>query len=81
MSMILKLCSQARGTVKDVVHVWELGGGLKLKDMLMVPVTAGNVSNVSVVITLDLSEPSSALSSLTKWLELVRSQYAALIAE
>lgn len=72
---------QARGTVKDVVHVWELGGGLKLKDMLMVPITPGNISNVAICITIDLSEPGSALASLEKWLELVRVQYASLIKE
>jgi hypothetical protein len=75
------IATQARGTVKDVVHVWELGGGFKLKDMLTVPVTASNISKVAVAITIDLGEPASALVSLIKWLELVRSQCDSLVAE
>ena len=63
------------------MHVWELGGGLKLKDMLMVPITPGNMSNVAVCITIDLSEPGAALSSLQQWLSLVRTQYADLVKE
>ena len=72
---------QARGTVKDVVHVWELGGGLKLKDMLMVPITSSNISTVAICITIDLSEPGVALASLQKWFGLVRSQYSATVKE
>lgn len=72
---------KSRGTVKDVVHVWELGGGLKLKDMLMVPITPANMSDVAVCITIDLSEPGAALSSLEQWLSLIREQYAALVKE
>ena len=67
--------------MKDVVHVWELGGGLKLKDMLMVPITPANIANVAICITIDLSEPGLAVPTLTKWLELVRIQYEATVKE
>ena len=72
---------KARGTVKDVVHVWELGGGLKLKDMLTVPITAANIRDVAVCITLDLSEPGAAIPALLQWIELIRSQTDALVKE
>eukprot|EP00117_Sycon_ciliatum_P014298 scpid68912/ scgid2839/ Cytoplasmic dynein 2 light intermediate chain 1 len=44
---------------KDVVHLWELGGGSSLADLLEVVVKPNIILNLSVVMVLDLSEPNN----------------------
>ncbi|XP_072532962.1 cytoplasmic dynein 2 light intermediate chain 1 [Salminus brasiliensis] len=62
---------RARGhnTPKDIAHLWELGGGISLSDLVQIPVTPLNVSTVSVVLVLDLSKPSCLWGTMEKLLQ------------
>ncbi|XP_068085310.1 cytoplasmic dynein 2 light intermediate chain 1 [Anabrus simplex] len=47
-----------RSLVKDVCHIWELGGGSLFTSLLSAPLAAAdNLRNVTVVLVLDLSLP------------------------
>uniref|UniRef100_A0A8B9HXC8 Cytoplasmic dynein 2 light intermediate chain 1 n=1 Tax=Astyanax mexicanus TaxID=7994 RepID=A0A8B9HXC8_ASTMX len=62
---------RARGhnTPKDIAHLWELGGGISLSDLVQIPITHQNISTVSVVLVLDLSKPSTLWGTLEKLLQ------------
>jgi dynein light intermediate chain 2 len=49
---------------KDVTHLWELGGGTMLSKLISVPITPETISNVSVIIVLDLSKPEELWDTL-----------------
>eukprot|EP00794_Sanderia_malayensis_P008191 gene8191-9069_t len=44
--------------LKDVCHIWELGGGTSISQLVEVAITPKNISNLSVVMVLDLSKPN-----------------------
>ncbi|KAK6061352.1 hypothetical protein COOONC_00980 [Cooperia oncophora] len=48
---------RTRGNNKDVCHIWELGGGTKLVQLLAIPLVKENIHSVSVVLVLDLTRP------------------------
>ncbi|XP_056617025.1 cytoplasmic dynein 2 light intermediate chain 1 [Triplophysa dalaica] len=66
---------RARGhnTPKDVAHLWELGGGISLSDLVQIPITADNISTLSVVLVLDLSKPNSLWETMERLLGSARS--------
>lgn len=61
---------RARGhnTPKDVAHLWELGGGISLSDLVQIPITADNLSTLSVVLVLDLSKPNAMWETMERLL-------------
>ncbi|XP_051945918.1 cytoplasmic dynein 2 light intermediate chain 1 [Xyrauchen texanus] len=67
---------RARGhnTPKDIAHLWELGGGISLSDLVQIPITADNISVLSVVLVLDLSKPNALWETMERLLESARSQ-------
>uniref|UniRef100_A0A672N7L8 Cytoplasmic dynein 2 light intermediate chain 1 n=1 Tax=Sinocyclocheilus grahami TaxID=75366 RepID=A0A672N7L8_SINGR len=67
---------RARGhnTPKDIAHLWELGGGISLSDLVQIPMTADNVSSLSVVLVLDLSKPNVLWETMERLLDSARSQ-------
>ncbi|XP_051507369.1 cytoplasmic dynein 2 light intermediate chain 1 isoform X2 [Myxocyprinus asiaticus] len=67
---------RARGhnTPKDIAHLWELGGGISLSDLVQIPITADNISALSVVLVLDLSKPNALWETMERLLESARSQ-------
>lgn len=66
--------SNHTSNVKDIAHIWELGGGTHLKELVIVPITPQRLPNAVVVITLDLSKPESVLSNAMTWLQLVEAR-------
>lgn len=66
---------------RDVGHVYELGGGRLLADIISVVVRADGLSSTVVVITLDLSHPHKVVDSLRFWLEKLRERVDACLAE
>ncbi|KTF81166.1 hypothetical protein cypCar_00029928 [Cyprinus carpio] len=66
---------RARGhnTPKDIAHLWELGGGISLSDLVQIPITADNVSSLSVVLVLDLSKPNVLWETMERLLDSARS--------
>ena len=59
---------------KDIAHIWELGGGKKLSDLVSVPLDPQRLSSFVGVIVLDLSVPSSVLQTALWWVELIRTR-------
>lgn len=58
------------GGERSVAHIWELGGDIYEPKLLEIPIKT--LSNLSVVIVCDLSKPQNAMSSLLRWIGLVR---------
>ena len=56
---------------RDLVHIYELGGGRMMSNLIDVPLNAANLAGISVVIALDLSHPHRVLDSLLFWLQII----------
>ncbi|KAL0983840.1 hypothetical protein UPYG_G00133440 [Umbra pygmaea] len=67
---------RARGhnTPKDIAHLWELGGGTSLSDLVQIPITVQNVRSLSVVLVLDLSKPNTLWGTSERLLQASRTQ-------
>lgn len=66
---------------KDLAHIWEVGGSQEFAQEIsqgdQLFLTAKQVTTAVVVIVVDLSDPSSVLSSLLYWLDQVKKKLAA----
>ncbi|GLD63948.1 cytoplasmic dynein 2 light intermediate chain 1 [Lates japonicus] len=62
---------RARGhsTPKDIAHLWELGGGTSLSDLVQIPITPASIRSLSVILILDLSKPNALWGTLEKLLQ------------
>uniref|UniRef100_A0A669BJ11 Cytoplasmic dynein 2 light intermediate chain 1 n=1 Tax=Oreochromis niloticus TaxID=8128 RepID=A0A669BJ11_ORENI len=62
---------RARGhnTPKDIAHLWELGGGTSLSDLVQIPITPVSISCLSVILVLDLSKPNALWGTMEKLLQ------------
>ncbi|ORZ37543.1 or S-antigen, N-terminal domain-domain-containing protein [Catenaria anguillulae PL171] len=56
--------ARATSNVKDVVHLWDLGGGAQMTKLLQVPLTPANVHTASVLVCVDLANPHELVASL-----------------
>ncbi|VDK39247.1 unnamed protein product [Taenia asiatica] len=67
LALEFNFCRRNRGPCfpKTVVHLWELGGGVKFSDLLDVIVTKNSVEKLCIVIVLDLSKPTEFWTYLT----------------
>lgn len=70
---------KSNGNVKNTAHIWELGGGLRLRSMLPVVIKPSNMNKLRVVVVVDLSQPGDVIPLLEKWLKLIRENLAAAI--
>ena len=61
-------------SAKDIAHIWELGGGKKLSDLVAVPIDPQRLSSLVGIIVLDLSVPSKVLQTALWWVDLIRSR-------
>ena len=48
--------SNTTSNVKDIAHIWELGGGVRLRELINVPITPQRTPNAVVVVVVDLSK-------------------------
>ncbi|XP_071393788.1 cytoplasmic dynein 2 light intermediate chain 1 [Centroberyx affinis] len=67
---------RARGhnTPKDIAHLWELGGGTSLSDLVQIPITALNTRSLSVILVLDLSKPNALWGTMERLLQAAQAQ-------
>ncbi|XP_049456398.1 cytoplasmic dynein 2 light intermediate chain 1 [Epinephelus fuscoguttatus] len=67
---------RARGhnTPKDIAHLWELGGGTSLSDLVQIPITPVSIRSLSVILVLDLSKPNALWGTMEKLLQAARAQ-------
>jgi len=73
--------SKNNNMLKDVAHVWELGGGIALSNLIEVPITKQCVKNLSVVICVDLSKPETIWTTLESLLNTIKLRVKKVIAE
>lgn len=73
--------SKNNNMLKDVAHVWELGGGIALSNLIEVPITKQCVKNLSVVICVDLSKPETIWTTLESLLNTMKLRVKKIIAE
>jgi len=66
---------------RDVGHVYELGGGRLLADLVSVVLRPELLQSTVVVLTLDLSHPHKVVDSMLFWLLKLRERTEACIAE
>uniref|UniRef100_A0A7S0VVP7 Cytoplasmic dynein 2 light intermediate chain 1 n=1 Tax=Hemiselmis tepida TaxID=464990 RepID=A0A7S0VVP7_9CRYP len=64
----------AAGGGKEVCHMWEIGGGSALANLLDVPLTESTVKNVTVCVVVDMSRPAEMFPCLAFWMERVRAR-------
>ncbi|KAA0188120.1 cytoplasmic dynein 2 light intermediate chain 1 [Fasciolopsis buskii] len=64
---------------KSVTHIWELGGGVRLSDLLCVPISLNALRNLFLVLVLDLSKPEELWITTETLLEAVKSRYDQII--
>lgn len=57
---------------RDIGHLYELGGGRMLANLISVPITRENIGNLLIVIALDLSHPYRVLDSLLYWFTVIK---------
>ncbi|CAM9469936.1 unnamed protein product [Ectocarpus sp. 12 AP-2014] len=57
---------------KDVAHIWELGGGSHVSDLVRVPITPDRFHDALYVIVVDLSRPSSVIPHLLQWTDQIK---------
>ena len=57
---------------KDVAHIWELGGGLRLSNLVCVPLTSLTVGKAVVTVVIDFSQPQNLLHNISQWLSVLR---------
>ena len=55
-------------------HIWEVGGGTAMQNLLDVPLTDQSVKNATLVIVADLSKPKEVWAGVTYWLERLRTR-------
>ncbi|KAM3863074.1 cytoplasmic dynein 2 light intermediate chain 1 [Diretmus argenteus] len=67
---------RARGhnTPKDIAHLWELGGGISLSDLVQIPITPLNIRSLSVILVLDLSKPNALWGTMERLLQTAQTQ-------
>ena len=56
--------SNTTSNVKDIAHIWELGGGVRLRELINVPITPQRTPNAVVVVCVDLSKVRCRQSAL-----------------
>lgn len=66
------LTSGPPSTLQDVAHIWELGGGSHVSDLVRVPITPDRFHDALYVIVVDLSRPSSVIPHLLQWTDQIK---------
>ncbi|CAN0296620.1 unnamed protein product [Pylaiella littoralis] len=64
--------ARAANMPKDVAHIWELGGGSHVSDLVRVPITPDRFHDALYVIVVDLSRPSSVIPHLLHWTDQIK---------
>ncbi|CAM9966207.1 unnamed protein product [Scytosiphon promiscuus] len=64
--------ASAANRPKDVAHIWELGGGPHVSDLVRVPITPDRFHDAVYVIVVDLSKPSSVIPYLLHWTDQIK---------
>ncbi|XP_036979442.1 cytoplasmic dynein 2 light intermediate chain 1 [Acanthopagrus latus] len=74
---------RARGhnTPKDIAHLWELGGGTSLSDLVQIPISPASIKSLSVILILDLSKPNALWETMEKLLQAAQAQLEKVLSK
>jgi len=64
-----------------IVHLWELGGGIHLSDLIKVALTKENFANAVCLVTVDLSKPEEVVDTARYWLRIIQHRAEAVASE
>ena len=67
-------CSKTTQGRKDIAHIWEVGGGTAMQNLLDVALTESSVRTATVVIVADLSKPEEVFAGVSYWLSRLRAR-------
>jgi len=73
--------SSGGSSEKELAHLWEVAGGEALSILADLLITQQSVANAVAVITVDMSDPSGAVDSVTYWINHIRSRVDAVFKE
>ncbi|CAI4222916.1 unnamed protein product [Auanema sp. JU1783] len=67
---------RTRGKVKDLCNIYELGGGIKLTNLLSIPLNSDNIEITSLILILDLTKPYDMWDTLDGIVSSVKKEIA-----
>ena len=76
--------SRNTSTIKDVAHIWELGGGMNVKggpELIGVPITAARLKTAVLGVVLDLERPNNVVYTCARWLRVLRAHVSKTLDE
>ncbi|XP_073529414.1 cytoplasmic dynein 2 light intermediate chain 1 [Phyllobates terribilis] len=73
--------AKGHNTPKDIAHLWELGGGTSLLDLIQIPITSENIRTFSIVLVLDLSKPNELWHTMDSLLQVTRKRVDKIVAD
>ena len=73
--------SSTNSSAKDIAHIWELGGGGQLSELIKVPLSIERIAKFHAILCINLEKPNKALSSLKSWMELIRNRVSVCMDE
>ncbi|XP_014897712.1 cytoplasmic dynein 2 light intermediate chain 1 [Poecilia latipinna] len=73
--------AKGHNTPKDIAHLWELGGGTSLSDLVQIPITPNSIRSLSVVLVLDLSKPNALWGTMEKLLTAAQAHVEKIFSE
>ncbi|KAJ3361160.1 Cytoplasmic dynein 2 light intermediate chain 1 [Allomyces javanicus] len=72
--------TRAAANIKDVVHLWEVGGGPAGTKVVTVPLSAATVHTTAVLLCVDLTRPADLASTIESYLAVLSSRIDELLA-
>ncbi|XP_043931007.1 cytoplasmic dynein 2 light intermediate chain 1 isoform X2 [Protopterus annectens] len=73
--------AKGHNTPKDIAHLWELGGGTSLTELITIPINVSSIRTLSLVLVLDLSKPHDLWMTMEKLLQADRIQVNKVLTE
>lgn len=71
---------QSGSNQRAVAHIWEIGGDIYEPKLLEIPITAKTISSATIVLCCDLAKPQNCLSSLLRWIDIIKRRIAEIKA-
>ncbi|XP_072292565.1 cytoplasmic dynein 2 light intermediate chain 1 [Eucyclogobius newberryi] len=66
--------TRGHNTSKDIAHLWELGGGISLSDLVQIPISPSTIRSLTVILVLDLSKPNCLWGTMELLLQTAQEQ-------
>ena len=64
-----------------LAHLWELGGGIHLSDLMKIPLNKENFASTVCLVVCDLSRPDQVVDTVRFWLQMIQHRAEVVAAE